>query len=75
MLIKLMLLAVAVKSRTFSSLPYLANEQVCRSWKGAQPGSQPKLAKGNVPHHGRHAQFMNGGWLGAGICFSLFHGF
>jgi len=32
---------VAKKSRTFSSLPYPADEQVCRGWEGAQPGSQP----------------------------------
>jgi len=59
----LMFLAVAKKSKTFFSFPCLANKQVCRSWEGAQPGSQPKLADGNIPYHGRHAQFMNGGWL------------
>jgi len=37
MLITLMILVVVKKSRTFSSLPYSANEQVCRSWEGAQP--------------------------------------
>ena len=47
MLITLMFSVVAVKSRTFSSLSYSANEQVCRSWEGAQPGSQTKLANGN----------------------------
>jgi len=35
---------------------------VCRSWEGAQPGSKPKQANGNIPYHGHHAQFMNGGW-------------
>jgi len=55
---------VAVKSRTSSSLPCSANAQVCRSWEGAQPDSQPRLASGNIPYHGRHAQFMNGGWPG-----------
>jgi len=51
---------------------------VCRSWEGAQPGSQPKLASGNIPYHRRHAQFINGAWweaggggVGAGICSSL----
>ena len=39
MLITLILLVVAKKSGTFSSLPCSANEQVCRSWEGAQPGS------------------------------------
>jgi len=28
-----------------------------------------KLANRNIPYHGRHAQFTNGGWLGAGILF------
>ena len=52
MLITLMFSAVAVKSKTFSSFPCSANEQVCRSWEGAQPGTQPKLASGNIPYHG-----------------------
>jgi len=34
-----MVLAVAKKSRTFSSLSCSANEQVCRSWEGAWPDS------------------------------------
>jgi len=63
MLINLMFLVVAKKSRTFFGFPYSANEQVCRSWEGARPGSQPKLARGNIPYHGRYAQFINGGWL------------
>ena len=41
-----------------------ADEQVCQSWEGAEPGSQPKLARGNIPCHGHHAQFTSGGWLG-----------
>jgi len=41
MLITLMFSVAAVKSRTFSSFSYSANEQLCRSWEGAQPGSQP----------------------------------
>jgi len=40
-LIALMFSVVAMKSRTFSSLPYLANEQACRSWEGAQPDRAP----------------------------------
>jgi len=59
-----MVFIVAVKSRTFSSLPYSADEQVCRSWEGVEPGSQPKLANENIPYHRHHAQFMNGGWPG-----------
>jgi len=39
MLITLMVLVVAEKSRTFSSVPCSADEQVCRSWEGALPGS------------------------------------
>jgi len=61
-MITLMSLVVAKKSRTFFSLPRSTNEQVSRSWEGVQPGSQPKLASGNIPYHRRHAQFMNGGW-------------
>jgi len=64
MLITLIFLAVAGKSRTFSSFSYSANEQVCRSWEAAQPASQPKLASGIIPYHRRHAPFINGGWLG-----------
>jgi len=60
MLIKLVFLDVAEKSRTFSSFPYSANEQVCRSWEGAQPGREPKLADGNIPYHSCHAHFING---------------
>jgi len=72
-----MFLVAAKKIRTFSSFPYSTNEQVCRSWEGAEPGSQPKLARGNIPYHRCHAQFMNGGWPGGRnpfICFlfSLF---
>jgi len=60
---------VAVKSRTFSGLPYSANEEVCRRWEGEQPDSQPKLANGNIPYLRPYALFMNGlGW-GEGILF------
>jgi len=62
MLITLMFSVVAKKSRTLSSLPCSANEQVCRRCEGERPGSQPKLASGNIPHHRRCAQCMNGGW-------------
>ena len=55
---------VAMKSRAFSSVPCSAPEQACRSCEGAQPGSQPRLAEGNVLYHGCQAQFMNGGWPG-----------
>jgi len=41
MLITLMFSVVAMKLRTFSSLPYSANEQVCRSWEGASPSASP----------------------------------
>jgi len=57
----------------FSSLSYSAHEQVCRSWEGAQPASQPKLASGNIPYHRRHAQFINEGWPdGRNALFFLF---
>jgi len=64
MLITLLFSVVAKKSRTFSGLPCSANEQVCRSWEGAQPGSQPELPNGNIPYHRRQAQFVNGGLPG-----------
>jgi len=60
MLITLILSLVAMKSRTFPSLWCSANEQVCRSWEGAQPGGEPKLAHGNIPYQGYHAHSMNG---------------
>ena len=41
-----MFLAVAKKSRTFSSFPCMANEQVYKNWEGAQPGNKYKLANG-----------------------------
>jgi len=41
MLITLMFSVVAMKSRNFSSFSYSANEQVCRSWEGAQPDREP----------------------------------
>jgi len=41
MLITLMFSVAAVESRTFYSLLCLANEQVCRSWEGAQPDREP----------------------------------
>ena len=51
---------IAMKSRTFFCFSYSANEQVCRSWEGAQPGSQSKLANGNIPCHRCYAEFING---------------
>jgi len=44
MLISLVFLAVATKSMTFFGFPCSADEQVCRSWEGAQPGSSPRWA-------------------------------
>jgi len=32
-----------------------------------------KLASGNIPCHGRHAQLMKGGWLGGGSYLFLSH--
>jgi len=68
-----MFLVVANKSRTFPSFSYSANEWVYRSWERAQPGSQLKLANGNILYHGSQAQFMNGGWPG-GQEFSFYLG-
>jgi len=39
MLLTLKFLAVVKKSSTFSGVSYSANEQMCRSWERAQPGS------------------------------------
>jgi len=36
-----MFLVVAENQKLFSSLPYSAKDQVCRSWEGAQPGREP----------------------------------
>jgi len=73
-------LVIAEKSGTFSSFPCSTNKQVCRSWEVAEPDRYPKLASGNVPYHGRYAQFINGdGWWGRNslfFCeFDLFHEF
>ena len=67
-----MVLVIAVKSRTFSSFPYSANEQACRSWQGAQPGRSP-----NRPMEISHTMdVMPSLWMGveqgAGI-FLFFH--
>ena len=45
---------------------------MCRSWEGTEPGSQSKLASGNIPYHRRHTQFMNGFGQGAGTFFCEF---
>jgi len=66
MWVTLMFSVVATKSRTFPSFSYPADEQVRRSWEGAQPGRQAELANGNIPYHKHHSQFINGGWLGSG---------
>jgi len=59
-----MFLIVAKKSRTFSCLPCSADEQVHKSWEGAQPDKQPKLVNGNIPYYRHHARYINEGWLG-----------
>jgi len=59
-----MFAVVAKKSRTFSSFSYSANEQVGRSWVGAEPGSWPKLPYGNIPYHRHHALVYNWGLAG-----------
>jgi len=75
MLITLMFSVVAKKSRTFSSFACSANEHVCRSWEGAQPDREPKLADGNIPYHKRHAQYINGSWPeGRNLLFLSFLG-
>ena len=71
MLITLMFSTVTRKSKTFFSFSCSANEQVCRSWEGARPGSQPEVATGNTPCHRQHAQFTDGGWPG-GEGYGLF---
>jgi len=68
----LMFLVVAMKSKTFFSFLCSANEQVCRSWEGAQPGSEPKLADGNTPYPKRHGQCIKGSWLGGRSLSFLF---
>jgi len=73
MLITLMFSAVAMKSRTFSGFSLSANEQLCSTWEGAWPGSQPKLANENIPYHKCHTQFMKGvgqGRAGSSLLFS-----
>ena len=64
-----MVLVVTKKSGTFFSFPYSANEQMRRSWEGAQSDSWPKLAKGNIPLRRCLVQFINGSWPGVEILF------
>ena len=60
-----MFLVVAKKWRTLIfSFPCSADERVCRSREGAEPGNEPKLANGNTPYHRHHAQYLNRGWQG-----------
>ena len=59
-----MVLVVAKKSRTFSSLPCSADEQVCRSWEGAEADSEAKLANGKILYHRCHAQVVKAGFAG-----------
>ena len=49
MLIALLVLVVAKKSRTFFSFPCLANEQGCRSWEGAQPDTESQAGRWKYP--------------------------
>jgi len=65
-----MFLVIAKKSMSFSVFQCLTNEQVYKRWEGAEPGSEPKLANGNIPCHGHLVQFINEGWRGAGTLFS-----
>ena len=64
----------------FLSSPCSAAAQVCRSWEGAQPGSQPSLASGNILYRRCDARFVLGvGWGQASeFCkireFCEFHG-
>jgi len=66
---------VAKKSRTSFCFPCSAGEQECKSWEGAQPGSQPKTANGNIPYHICYAQFMKGGLVRGLEALSLFREF
>jgi len=61
MLITVMFLVVAVKSRTFSSFLYSANEHIRVQELGGHIVSQlAELANGNIPYRSHHTQFMNG---------------
>ena len=60
----MVVLVVAKKSRTCSSLPYSADEWVCRSWQGAEPDGEAKLANGKSLHHRCHAQVAKAGFAG-----------
>jgi len=53
-----MFLVVAKKSRMFFGFLCSANEQVYKSWEGAQPGSWPNRS---IPYQRRHAQCITGG--------------
>jgi len=65
-----MVLVVAKKWRTCSSLPRSANEQACGSWEGAQTDRQTaELASGNIPSHGPRAACEGG------VALSLFPAF
>jgi len=56
MLITLIFLVVAMKSRTFSSFSCSANEQVCWSWgERSQTGSQAGQWKYSIPQASRSA--------------------
>jgi len=63
-LIRVVVLVVPKKSRTFSSLPCSADEQVCQSWEGAEPDSETKLANGKSLYQRCHAQVVKAGFAG-----------
>ena len=44
---------------------------MCRSWEGAQPGSQPKLAHRNIPYHWSQARFKNAQYINGSQEFFL----
>jgi len=73
MLITLVILVVPMKSRTFSSFSYSANEQVCRSWEGAQPDREPSWPMEIFYTIGVMVSLLMGVGQGAGS--SLFHVF
>jgi len=74
MLVTLMFSVVAVKSRT-SQFSYSADEQVCRSWEGAHPASQPRWPTEIFQTVDVMLSLGTGVGPGSGICCSLFREF
>jgi len=70
MLIILMFLVIAMKSKIFS-FSYSANEQACRSWEGAQTDSQAGRRKYSIAwmSPSGYARGLAGGW--ESFCSSL----